>query len=47
MQVKILNTMLTQDVLANGKGGLGLPEGEEYMFSMLSLLCADHRRRCL
>lgn len=37
----------TQNVLADGEGGLGLPEGEEYMFSMLPLFRADHGWRCL
>lgn len=39
--------VITQDVLADGKRGFGLPEGEEYVFSMLPLFCADHGRRCL
>lgn len=39
--------MFTQYVLADGKGGFGFPEGEEYMFSMLPLFRADHGRRCL
>lgn len=37
----------TQYVFADGKGGFGFPEGEEYMFSMLPLFRADHGRRCL
>lgn len=40
-------SVFTKDVLADGERGFGLPEGEEYMFSMLPLLCADHGRRCL
>lgn len=43
----VQSKVFTQDVLADGKGGFGLPEGEEYMFSMLPLFRADHRRRCL
>lgn len=39
--------VFTQDVLADGEGGFGFPEGEEYMFGMLPLFRADHRRRCL
>lgn len=34
-------------MLADGEGGFGFPEGEEYMFGMLPLFRADHRRRCL
>lgn len=44
---RVQSKLFTQDVLADGKGGFGFPEGEEYMFSMLPLFCADHGRRCL
>lgn len=39
--------LFTQNVLADGKGGFGFPEGEENVFSMLPLLRADHGRRRL
>lgn len=41
------NNAVTQDVLADGERRFGFPEGEEYVFSMLPLLCADHGGWCL
>lgn len=45
--VKQIKSLVTEDVLADGKWGFGFPEGEEDVFSMLPLFCAHHRRRRL